>query len=177
MDAIGRSVSISLGALIVDPLFAPWRMDFIERHDESKGCVFCKIPQESDSKKMLVIHRGRFCFVVLNRFPYSHGHLMVIPFRHEKDWTKLSADELNELNQLTQQALKALQAAFEPQGFNLGVNLGRAAGAGIEAHVHQHVVPRWNGDFNFMPLIGEVKMISEHLDKTYDRLKEAWTAL
>jgi ATP adenylyltransferase len=156
----------------MDPLFAPWRMAFIEKHDESKGCVFCSILQNDDSKQ--IIKKARHCFVVLNKYPYSNGHLMVVPNRHEGDWLNLSAEEVTEIGTMTQQCIQALKNAFQPQGFNLGANLGRAAGAGIEQHVHQHIVPRWVGDVNFMPLIGEVKVISEHLETTYRRLLDAW---
>ncbi|MDB5037312.1 MAG: histidine triad protein [Bacteriovoracaceae bacterium] len=155
-------------------LFAPWRMEFIENHDAEKECVLCKIPNAKMDAENHLIFRGKYCYVIMNKFPYSHGHLMVIPFRHEKDWTELNRDELLEMNELTQKALRVLKNELEANGFNIGVNLGKAAGAGIEGHVHQHIVPRWIGDFNFMPLLSETKIISEHLDQTYKKLSSGW---
>ena len=156
-------------------LFAPWRMEFVEGHRDDQGCVLCKIPQAGVSKENLVLHSGKSMYVVMNKFPYSNGHLMVVPQRHIGQWTELQPDELAEMGLLTQKGIQALTKAFSPQGFNLGVNLGRASGAGIADHVHQHIVPRWVGDFNFMPLFSETKVISEHLEKTYQRLAEAWS--
>jgi len=158
----------------MQPLFAPWRMAFLEKHDENSGCVLCSIVQSKSDEEMQILKRGKHCYVVMNKYPYGNGHLMVVPNRHEGDWTKLESGELLELFGLTQDAIRALTQAFQPQGFNLGVNLGRAAGAGVEGHVHQHIVPRWLGDVNFMPLFSEVKVISEHLTTTFLRLKEAW---
>ncbi len=159
----------------MEQLFAPWRMSFIEKHDDSKGCVLCQILSEVDSaKEPQILKVGKHAYVVMNKFPYSNGHLMVVPKRHEGDWLNLNSEELLELNQLTQESIRVLKSVFQPQGFNIGVNLGRAAGAGIEQHVHQHIVPRWVGDINFMPLLAEVKVISEHLQTTYHRIKQAW---
>lgn len=159
----------------MNSLFAPWRMEFIEKHDPQKdGCVLCKIPADPKLRDAQILEMGKHCYVVMNKFPYSNGHLMVVPKRHEKDWTKLSDDESLELQKLTQKSLRIITKCMQPQGFNLGVNLGRAAGAGIEDHVHQHLVPRWSGDFNFMPLFSETKVISEHLEATFNKLKEAW---
>jgi len=155
------------------PLFAPWRMEFIEKHDPSKGCVLCAV-LKGDVEGNQIIHKGKYNFVIINKFPYSNGHIMVVPNRHEGDWTKLTRDELLDLNELTQKALIALKAALNPQGFNMGVNLGKPAGAGIETHVHQHIVPRWVGDVNFMPLLSETKQISEHLETTFKKIKKAW---
>jgi ATP adenylyltransferase len=160
--------------MTLEALFAPWRMSFIEKHDDKKGCVLCQISETKSDQEMQILKRGKTCFVVMNKYPYATGHLMVIPYRHESNWTELKENEILELSQLTQQAIRALTAAFKPEGFNLGVNLGRAAGAGIEGHVHQHIVPRWSGDVNFMPLFAEVKVISEHLEETYRRLVKAW---
>lgn len=157
----------------MEVLFAPWRMEFIEK-PKASGCVLCSIPKEETTLKNQVLAVGQLAYVLMNKFPYSNGHLMIVPLRHEKDWTKLTRAEGEEIHSLTQRALRALGKAFEPDGFNLGVNLGRAAGAGIEEHVHQHIVPRWNGDVNFMPLLSETKVIPEHLTTTLKRLREVW---
>jgi len=150
-------------------------MEFIEGPKASKGgCVLCQIPRDEATRNRQVIEVGETTFVLLNKFPYTNGHLMVVPLRHEKDWTQLTTAEGHELHALTQKALRALRKAFSPDGFNIGVNLGRPAGAGIEDHVHQHIVPRWTGDVNFMPLLGETKVIPEHLDRTRERLLEVW---
>lgn len=159
----------------MNALFAPWRMVFVEGHREDKGCVLCALASGKISKESLVLHLGKTMFVVMNKFPYSNGHLMVVPRRHLGQWTELSSEEIAEMGILTQKGIHALSKAFSPQGFNLGVNLGKAAGAGIADHVHQHIVPRWVGDFNFMPLFSETKVISEHLEKTYERIAEAWS--
>ena len=171
------SVGISLGSSVMDTLFAPWRMEFIEKHDESKGCALCLIIQTKALSEKQVIAEGKRAFIVLNKYPYTHGHIMVVPKRHESQWTELSGEEMQEIGELTQKSLKVLEKSFHPQGFNIGVNLGKAAGAGITGHVHQHIVPRWMGDFNFMPLLGKTKVISEHLDMTFHRLREAWGAV
>jgi ATP adenylyltransferase len=159
------------------PVFAPWRMEFVENFKPSDGCPLCKIVSTTDDEKLQIIGRGKSAFVVMNKYPYSNGHLMVIPNRHESEWVNLSKDEVTELAELTQKALKALKRSLNPEGFNVGINLGKAAGAGIEAHVHQHIVPRWIGDTNFMPLLAEVKVISEHLETTYQKIRKVWKEL
>ncbi len=162
----------------MDSLFAPWRMEFIEKHDPQKsGCILCTIGKTADGASHHILERGQYCYVVMNKYPYTNGHLMVVPLRHEGSWISLTKQESSEIHDMTQKSLKALTASIDPQGFNLGVNLGRAAGAGIVDHVHQHIVPRWTGDFNFMPLLSETKVISEHLETTYQRLLKAWRQL
>jgi ATP adenylyltransferase len=157
----------------MDTLWAPWRMAYIQGIGESgkeAGCVFCVKPAERDDRNNLILYRGKFCFVIMNRFPYNNGHLMVIPYRHLADIGLLNREESDELWDLICLSRKALTEAFHPDGFNIGINLGRSAGAGIDAHMHAHIVPRWNGDTNFMPVIGEVKVISQALEATYDAL-------
>jgi len=150
-------------------------MEFIERnHAASTECILCNISGSKNLEETHVLERGTLAYVVMNKFPYSNGHLMIVPNRHAGDWTELSIDEGQEIHRLTQKSLKALHAACRPEGFNIGVNLGHAAGAGIREHVHQHIVPRWVGDVNFMPLLGEVKVISEHLETTYQRIRKVW---
>jgi ATP adenylyltransferase len=154
-------------------LWAPWRLEYVERADEETGCLFCRAASGPD-EELLVVHRGRDAFVLLNRFPYSSGHVMVAPQRHVGDLGDLSDDEVLELHRLASQGLGALSATYGPHGYNLGWNLGRIAGAGVVDHVHLHVVPRWAGDTNFMPVLADVKVIPEHLVETRRRLAEAW---
>jgi ATP adenylyltransferase len=160
----------------MNTLFAPWRMEFIEKAHGDE-CVLCSIPKDANESSVYVVARGKVSYVVMNKFPYAHGHLMIVPNRHTDDWTSLSQDEVLEIGLTAQKAIACLKATFGCEAFNLGVNLGRAAGAGIEKHVHQHIVPRWAGDFNFMPLFAETKVISEHLSQTYARLKAGWSRL
>jgi ATP adenylyltransferase len=159
------------------PLWAPWRLEYIEQADADEGCVFCREAQgqlpEADS---LVLTRSELAFALLNKFPYSSGHLMVAPVRHEGDFTRLGEDEALAIHRLAVQAVDVLERSYGPGGFNLGWNLGRVAGAGIASHVHQHVVPRWGGDTNFMPVLADVKVLPEHLLTTRDRLRSAWTS-
>ncbi|MDQ2983534.1 MAG: HIT domain-containing protein [Actinomycetota bacterium] len=155
------------------PLWAPWRLEYIHQADELPGCVFC-LASEGDDEEMLVVHRGEHAFVLLNKFPYASGHLMVAPFRHVGEFGELENDEALEIHQLASQGLGVLAATYEPQGYNLGWNLGRIAGAGVVDHVHLHVVPRWAGDTNFMPVLADVKVLPEHLVETRRRIAAAW---
>jgi ATP adenylyltransferase len=150
------------------PLWAPWRLEYIEHADEGPGCIFCEPDEE------LVLHRSSRAFVILNRFPYTSGHLMVAPKRHVGDYGALTDEEALEIHRLAKAALEALSAAYRSQGHNLGWNLGRVAGAGIVDHVHLHVVPRWAGDTNFMPVLADVRVLPEALAETARRLHEAW---
>ncbi|HWJ31737.1 MAG TPA: HIT domain-containing protein [Gaiellaceae bacterium] len=148
-----------------EPLWAPWRLEYVEHADELDRCIFCE-PEEE-----LLVHRGGAVLVLLNKFPYSSGHLLVAPHRHLGEFGALTADEAAEMHRLAARGIDALRAEYGPHGFNLGWNIGRVAGAGIEAHVHQHVVPRWNGDTSFMPVLGDVKVLPEHLLRTAERLR------
>ena len=150
-------------------LWAPWRLEYIERADEETGCIFCRAAGGPDDE-MLVIERGRHAFVVLNRFPYSSGHFMVAPLRHVGELGDLSDKEVLELHRLASQGLGALSATYAPQGYNLGWNLGRIAGAGVVDHVHLHVVPRWAGDTNFMPVVAATRVVPQALDDTRKHL-------
>ena len=155
---------------VVKPLWAPWRLEYVQHADEEPGCIFCE-PDES-----LLVHRAERAIVLLNKFPYSSGHLLVAPTRHTGDFGSLDADEAAEIHRLASSGMGALAQEYDPQGFNLGWNLGRVAGAGIVDHVHLHVVPRWAGDTNFMPVLADVKVLPEHLAETRRRLAEAWPA-
>ncbi len=150
------------------PLWAPWRLEYVEQADEPRGCIFC-VPDEG-----LVLHRGEQSFALLNRYPYASGHLMVAPLRHVGHYGALNDDEALEVHRLARAGMEALAAVHSPQGHNLGWNLGRAAGAGIVDHVHLHVVPRWEGDTNFMPVLADVRVLPEALAESARRLREAW---
>jgi ATP adenylyltransferase len=154
-------------------LWAPWRLEYIQQADELPGCVLCGAAALSDEEG-LVVHRSELAFVLLNRFPYASGHLMVAPVRHVGELGDLTPDEVLELHGLASAGLGALAATMSPQGYNLGWNLGRIAGAGVVDHVHEHVVPRWAGDTNFMPVLADVKVMPEHLADTRRKLAAAW---
>ena len=140
-----------------------------EQGDDA-GCIFCDLPAEGDDERTMILARGELAFVILNSFPYNPGHLMVAPFRHVGDFAALQPDELAGVDALVARSIRALEAEMEPHGFNLGMNLGRVAGAGIPGHVHWHVVPRWNGDMNFMPVVGQTRVLPELLEESYARL-------
>lgn len=154
--------------------FTPWRMRYIKREGPSDaGCVFCGIaedPPDHDSENLL-LHRGEHCFVLLNLYPYNTAHTMVVPYTHTADLAGLDAVAAAELFTLTRRCVAVIGAEYQPQGFNLGMNLGSTAGAGIAEHLHMHIVPRWNGDTNFMPIIGQTRLIPEELEETYGRLR------
>ena len=158
----------------MDRIWSPWRMAYIqaakERGDEA-GCIFCDLPAEGDDERAKILVRGEFAFVILNSFPYNPGHLMVAPFRHVGDFAALEPDELAEVDALIARSIRVLEAEMEPHGFNLGMNLGRVAGAGIPDHLHWHVVPRWNGDTNFMPIVGQTRVLPELLEESFARLR------
>lgn len=155
--------------------FTPWRMNYIKSAAGKplEGCVLCGLHQAdpADDPNNLVLYRGRRCYVVLNLYPYNTGHLMVVPYRHTADLPGLESDEAQELFALTQRCVRLLDLEYKPHGFNLGMNLGNTAGAGIDAHLHMHIVPRWSGDANFMPIVGGTKLIPEALEQTYARLQ------
>jgi ATP adenylyltransferase len=159
----------------VERLWAPWRLEYIKSADDFPGCVFCAA-LEGDDEEMLVVHRGERAFVLLNKFPYVSGHLMIAPVRHVGDYGELEDEEAVEIHRLAQAGMGALGDVYGPQGHNLGWNLGRVAGAGVVDHVHMHVVPRWGGDTNFMPVLADVKVLPEHLRETRRRLAESWPA-
>ncbi len=154
-------------------LWAPWRMEFIGKAE--RGCVFCTLPKGTSDRDSLILRRGTSSYIIMNRYPYNNGHLMVAPYRHILDFEELSEVERLEVMEEIALCVKALRQTVDPGGFNLGANLGRASGAGFE-HLHFHVVPRWDGDTNFMPILGEAKVIPQHLMDTYDRLLPAFKA-
>ncbi|MBN1755636.1 HIT domain-containing protein [bacterium] len=152
-------------------LWAPWRMAYIERGDLDKECLFCSKQNSLDWEEDLVLFKGQRAFILMNLYPYTNGHLMVAPLRHVASLEDLAPEEMAELMALTTRSLKILRKCFNPQGFNVGVNLGRVAGAGVVDHTHVHIVPRWNGDTNFMPILTDTKVICECLKDTYNKLK------
>ena len=156
-------------------LWAPWRLEYVGGTEEQEGCIFCKAA-EGDDEEGLVAHRGRETFVVLNKFPYASGHLMVAPYRHVGEFAELTDEEVLEIHRGASQGIGMLGELYTPQGFNLGWNLGRIAGAGVTDHVHLHVVPRWAGDTNFMPVLADVKVLPEHLTESRRKLAENWPA-
>jgi ATP adenylyltransferase len=158
---------------VTERLWAPWRLEYVTGGDHGEGCIFCAKADGSDEEG-LVVHRGERAFVVMNRFPYSNGHLMAAPYRHVARPGDLDDGERAELWALLDRALGVLTEVMAPHGFNAGLNLGRVAGAGVEDHLHLHVVPRWNGDTNFMPVLADVKVMPEHLRRTAERVRAAW---
>ena len=156
--------------MMPEVLFAPWRYEYLVA-EKSNGCIFCRAAASDDEEESLVVYRGRRVFVLLNRYPYTNGHLMVAPYEHTGDLARLDVASANELMQVTQRAVDVLEGAYHPDAFNVGLNLGKAAGAGVPDHLHVHVVPRWTGDTNFMPVVGETKVLPESLEQTYDRLE------
>ncbi len=158
---------------MTERLWAPWRMQYVSSaRDKPEGCLFCDRAQGECTPENLVLWRNEHALVMLNAFPYTNGHLMVAPIRHTADLSDLSDDELLAVAKLVRECVNLLQAAYHPDGFNIGVNLGRAAGAGIEDHIHWHVVPRWNGDTNFMPVLADVRVIPDSLENTYQTLRQ-----
>lgn len=160
----------------MEHLHAPWRIDYILSPKEPQGeeSLFTRIAQSSDDVANLVVHRDKTCFVVMNRYPYNGGHLMVVPYKQAAELDELDDQELADLMRLSQRCIKVLKKVMNPQGFNVGLNLGQVAGAGIREHLHQHVVPRWNGDTNFLPVIGNTGVLPEALESLAEKLRAAF---
>ncbi|MCC7352748.1 MAG: HIT domain-containing protein [Anaerolineae bacterium] len=156
----------------MDILWTPWRMEFI-LSEKPKECIFCTKISAGDDRAEHVLYRGQHTFIALNLYPYNNGHLLVAPYRHVPSTEDLLPEELAELLTLVNKGLGVLRRAMRPHGFNLGANLGKVAGAGVESHVHIHVVPRWEGDTNFMPLLAQTRVIPQWIDQTYDQLRQA----
>ena len=160
----------------MERLFSPWRHTYVTRSEEPAGCVFC-VAKTIGDRQQLIVHEGTLAYVILNKFPYNGGHLMVVPRRHVARMALLEDSELTEMAKLTQLCERVLTEAYSPQGINVGMNLGRPAGAGIGDHLHIHLVPRWNGDTNFMTAVGEVRVLPEELPRTADRLRPVFKKL
>ncbi len=156
-------------------LWAPWRSHYVENVDSCEGCFLCEALSAGPDKyrENLILKVSRRSFIILNKFPYNSGHLMIVPIKHTGSYHDLEGDTVLDMDLLLKLSLKALEKVFKPHGFNVGINMGRPAGAGLESHIHLHVVPRWSGDTNFMPVLGKTKVISQDLMSTYDRLSGA----
>jgi len=165
----------------MEKLWSPWRSQYIDSFQDKnkpKECIFCDKKEENiDDKNSLIVSKGIFTFTVLNLYPYNNGHIMVVPYRHLSDFTLLTTEEQSDIMYEIQRGVKALKGVFNPEGFNIGANLGKVSGAGIDSHIHFHIVPRWNGDTNFMPVLGEVKVISQDLLSTKHKLVEQYKRL
>lgn len=152
----------------------PWRKAYIEGYEKEEGCVFCNALTKADSPKNLIVHRGQRAFVIINLYPYTNGHIMVAPMAHQASLELLNAETRAEMMELVSQAIVILKKIYHPQAFNVGANIGKAAGAGVPDHVHMHIVPRWTGDSNFMSILGETRVLPETIEETYNRIKKEW---
>ena len=155
-------------------IWSPWRMEYILSPKSVQGCIFCEGLKQEDSPGNLIVYRSPKAFVMLNRFPYTSGHLMIVPIDHQPSLERLDSESRLEIMDLSARAIEVLNALYSPQGYNLGMNIGNAAGAGITEHVHLHVVPRWGGDTNFMSSLANTRVLPETLEDTYRRVREAW---
>ncbi len=155
-------------------LWSPWRMAYIENHEKEGGCVFCEAQAQADGPTNLIAYRGKRAYVILNRYPYTSGHVMVVPFDHQPTLEDLDAETRTEMMELTTRAMTVLRHTYRPQAFNMGANIGEAAGAGVLGHVHIHIVPRWTGDTNFMSTLAHTRVLPESLEDTYRRIMEGF---
>jgi ATP adenylyltransferase len=155
-------------------IWSPWRMEYIEHSNKDDACIFCNAQAKEDGAENLIAFRGERAYVILNRYPYTSGHLMVVPFAHQPNLEELDAEIRAEMMELTTQCMTVLRKIYHPQGFNVGANIGEAAGAGVQSHVHIHIVPRWAGDTNFMSAVAETRVLPESLPATYERVKGAF---
>lgn len=158
----------------MDRIFAPWRIRYI-LGPKDQGCIFCNFPKESRDKENLILYRGEKNFVIMNRYPYNPGHLLIAPYRHVGDVTDLTSDELLDMMEQVRMCEEVIRKVMEPDGFNIGINVGSVAGAGMEDHLHAHIVPRWDGDTSFMPVFGDVQVVPEALEETYHKLRQEFT--
>jgi ATP adenylyltransferase len=160
--------------ITVDYLWTPWRMKYIQENNKNQDCVFCVAAGDTDGEENLIFHRGRNAFMILNRYPYTSGHVMCVPFAHVSRPDGLPPEVRAEMMELVNQTLLVLEAVYHPEGFNVGMNLGEAAGAGVADHLHMHIVPRWGGDTNFMSTFGGTRVLPESLPDTYRRIRTVW---
>ncbi|MGA7686126.1 MAG: HIT domain-containing protein [Terriglobales bacterium] len=156
----------------MDYLWTPWRYAYVSGAEPATGCIFCEAPKQSD-EQALIVHRGKHCYVILNKYPYTNGHVMVVPYAHLDELQKLPVEAANEMMALTQRMEGVLRSLYRPDGLNLGMNIGKAAGAGVAGHIHMHVLPRWVADANFMSVIGETRVLPESLEVTWTRIRGA----
>ncbi len=156
----------------MERMWAPWRIGYILSDKKEDGCIFCNAYKADNDKKYLVVYRSEHSFVIMNKYPYNAGHIMIVPNRHIDNSISLKTEEQLDIFSLINKSIQALKKALKPDGFNLGMNLGRVAGAGIDDHIHIHIVPRWNGDTNFMSTVADVKVVSESIEETYEKIKK-----
>ncbi|MFN8112438.1 MAG: HIT domain-containing protein [Solirubrobacterales bacterium] len=156
-------------------IWAPWRLRYVKDANKSSECVFCTKPELGDDREALIVHRGERCFVILNLYPYTSGHLMVMPFEHLGRLQDIDPEITAEMMDLAQQAMRRMEEVYSPEGFNVGLNQGRVAGAGVEGHIHLHVVPRWAGDNNYMPVLADTRVMPQSLEESYDALEGGFT--
>jgi ATP adenylyltransferase len=156
----------------MDYLWTPWRYAYVSNTEKGTACVFCEAAREKDDEKARIVHRGRHCFVILNAYPYTPGHVMIVPYQHLDELRKLPAESAAEMMALSQRMETVLRELYRPDGINLGMNIGKAAGAGIAGHIHMHVLPRWVADANFMSVVGETRVLPEALEVTWERMRE-----
>jgi ATP adenylyltransferase len=159
----------------MDHLWTPWRYAYLTGANPISGCIFCDAPKQSD-RQALIVHRGTHCYVILNLYPYTNGHVMVVPYAHLDELQKLSADAAKEMMALTQRSEGILRSLYRPDGINLGMNIGKAAGAGVAGHIHMHILPRWVADANFISVIGETRVLPETLQVTWERIAKAFAS-
>ena len=152
-------------------LWSPWRLEYVSNVSKETGCIFCAALQNADSPDSLIVYRGKENFIILNRYPYNNGHLMIAPYEHLSNPVQARTEVVEEMMRLSQRVIKALESVYHPHGFNMGMNLGRSAGAGVESHYHMHILPRWDGDTNFMATVAETRVIPERFETTLSKLK------
>jgi ATP adenylyltransferase len=157
----------------MDFLWTPWRYEYVSTGVKSSDCIFCDLPKLGDDEKAHIVHRARYCYIVLNAFPYTSGHVMIVPFQHLDELQKLPVETADEMMVLAQVMERVLRLLYVPDGINLGMNIGKAAGAGVAGHVHMHVLPRWVADANFLSVIGETRILPETLETSYQRIRGA----
>jgi len=157
----------------MDYLWTPWRYAYVTAGEKTSGCIFCDLPKAGDDAKVHIVHRGPSCYIVLNSFPYTPGHVMIVPFAHLDELQKLPTAAAHEMMELSQRMEKMLRQLYVPDGVNVGMNIGKAAGAGVAGHIHMHVLPRWVADANFVSVVGETRILPETLEMTYQRIKQA----
>lgn len=157
----------------MDYLWTPWRYAYVSTAETASGCIFCELPKIGDDSKALIVYRGQHCFIILNSFPYSAGHVLIVPFAHLDQLQKLPIEASREMMDLAQKMEGVLRELYSPDGINLGMNIGKAAGAGVAGHIHMHVLPRWVADANFMSVVGETRVLPEDLATTYQRIRKA----
>lgn len=160
----------------MDYLWTPWRYNYITNAEKTSGCIFCEAVKAGDDEKVRIVFRGQHCYLILNTYPYTSGHVMVVPYAHVDELQKLSADAAQEMMALSQRTEGVLRALYRPDGVNLGMNIGKAAGAGVAGHIHMHILPRWVADANFVSVVGETRILPEELGVTWKRMKEGFNA-